>query len=98
MKGFDERVWYRLFRCPKCGYETTVTNVCRQCHKMPLIEECWCPVWCSWHEVAHRVNGKWVAHRSIMMEETGWACRFNPIIEKEEYKLIGFLPEGAILK
>lgn len=23
--------WSPVFRCPQCGYETTVTNVCRRC-------------------------------------------------------------------
>lgn len=55
--------WYW---CPMCDYETTVTNICRHCSKMPLLEEdTRTAYYCDSCKTVH--NG--VAHLSLWMIE-----------------------------
>lgn len=30
---YKDRIWLPIMECPKCGYKTTVTNICRVCMK-----------------------------------------------------------------
>jgi len=96
---WDDRVWYKQFRCPKCGYTTNVTNVCRACPKMPATERTRIYIYCFNHYTIHRDSeGHPTTHKSVMMVETGWASRFNPILKRSERRKIKNLPEGAILR
>jgi len=29
----ENNKWYAQYKCPKCGYETNVTNLCRSCQR-----------------------------------------------------------------
>lgn len=83
MLKFDERVWYRIFVCPHCGYRSCVTNVCRNCNE----------------DADHKeigTHGKPI--RLSNMKPTEWAARFNPIRRKHERKKVKNLPSNAILK
>lgn len=96
---FDERVWYPVYKCPLCGYKTVVTNMCRECPETPADRIVTMPVYCYVHKKAHfDENGQPVMHRSVRMERTGWAERFNPIIQRRERRKIKNLPENAILR
>ena len=30
-----DKMWMPIMKCPRCGYTTTSTNICRQCRKTP---------------------------------------------------------------
>jgi len=73
-----DKIYFSVMRCPKCGYETTVTNVCRQCPKTAPTEEANRPVWCDTHKCFHHLNGKHYMHQSVNMIVTGKVSRINP--------------------
>jgi len=41
-KMTDQEKWYAEYKCPKCGYESNVTNICRSCQRVmyPTGKEC----------------------------------------------------------
>lgn len=84
-----DKIWLPIMKCPLCGYETTVTNVCRSCPKAPLTETLVRPRHCDSCGVVHsRVeNGKTVFldHKSILMEYSGFVQKLNGE-EKRRYK------------
>ena len=96
--NFDERVWHQEFKCPLCGYKTTVTNVCRQCPMTPADEPARRHVFCGYHKEFHEIDGKPMLHRGVNMKPTEWAKRFNPNKNRTERRKIKNLPKDAILK
>jgi hypothetical protein len=72
-----DKVWFGIMRCPKCGYETTVTNVHRGCPKTPAVIELTRPVFCETHNVVHmRKNSDgtitYLGHQYVPMEYSGY--------------------------
>jgi len=68
---YRDFVWLPIMKCPKCGYETTVTNICRSCPETPADQKLTCPVLCGTHEMVHQKDGVFLGHRSVIMEYTG---------------------------
>jgi len=114
MTEFDERVWYQIFRCPKCGYKTHVTDVCRTCSATEATDLAIRPVWCEKHKtyhfsdrnikdsgeamIYHRKGGKPTMHQNIRMVPTEMATRYNPNLQKQERRKIKNLPKDAIIR
>jgi len=70
------REYAELYRCPLCGYETSSTNVCRQCPETPADHKAVRPVYCSTHEKCHFADdGSPTQHRSVNMYATGFEQR-----------------------
>lgn len=64
--------WLEEYKCFACGYRSTVTNVCRTCHKTPADRPATRFVFCSHHKVAHKLpDGTPSMHRSLNMYATG---------------------------
>jgi hypothetical protein len=69
----NHKDWHNsvLCRCPLCGYETTVTNVHRNCPEAPATEEVVFPMYCFEHDTRHivTINGEnhWTIHKSVPM-------------------------------
>jgi len=70
--------WSSLMRCPNCGKESTVTNLCRECpmlpSDLPLNEEANIQL-CSYHLIPHFVTVDDILrpsyHRTCKLEYTG---------------------------
>lgn len=69
--GFGMTNWIEEYKCPACGYRSTVTNVCRTCPETPANQPARIPVWCHNHKRAHMIDGKPVSHKSLNMYATG---------------------------
>jgi len=99
---FDSKVWYRVFRCPKCGKESHVTNICRECPKTPSDEIATRKVFCFIHKKYHYEDEDSqkspTIHRSLRMIATDMVSRFNPNLGRHERRKIKNLPEDAIVK
>jgi hypothetical protein len=72
-----DKLWLSVMRCPKCGYETTVTNICRSCPETPATEELTRPVFCFIHNMYHtRKNPDgsitYLGHQHVAMEYSGY--------------------------
>lgn len=86
---YKDVVYFGIMRCPKCGYETTVTNIHRSCPKTPADQELTRMNYCYTHKTFHYKpgpNGKtvWLGHRSVVMVYSGYVGRFGK--RKRRYK------------
>jgi len=95
-----KEIWLGVMRCPKCGYETTVTNIHRSCPQTPATEELVRPIFCYVHKVEHfRRNpdgsATYLGHQHVVMEYSGCIQKmgtnrrrkFIPKNEDEKQKL-----------
>ena len=64
--------WIPIMVCPKCGYKTTSTNVCRRCPKTPADQPLTRTEYCHSCKTVHiGPKGVSMTHRTIIMEYSG---------------------------
>jgi len=79
---YKDRMWLPIMGCPKCGYETTVTNICRNCPETPIIVKLTSPVFCGTHDCFHFKDNPdgtktYLTHESVVMVYTGKVRKFS---------------------
>ena len=94
----DDKIYLGVMRCPRCDYESTVTNVHRSCPKTPADQGLICPVWCYTHEIAHcEIDPhtgkvvKWLGHQAVVMEYSGFVRKMAGLTRRKRR----YIPKNA---
>jgi hypothetical protein len=68
-----DKPWLPVMKCPLCGYESTVTNICRGCPETEPNEVTTVPQYCNKHKTYHKnKNGEYTSHQGVNMEYSGY--------------------------
>lgn len=94
----DDKIYLSIMKCPRCDYETTVTNICRNCPKTPADQGLTGPKWCYVHKQCHYIKDSklegvihYTGHQAVVMEYSGYVRKMAGLTRRKRR----YIPKNA---
>ena len=92
----DDKIYLGIMVCPRCNYESIVTNVHRSCPKTPADQGLIGPRWCYDHKQCHYIKDDkgvihYTGHQAVVMEYSGYVRKMTGLTRRKRR----YIPRNA---